>query len=112
MKKLSIPEQITLERVFLPGMGLRELKQWVLLSLPGLIIMLVLLSAFSDPGPKLLALICGFGWIGGCYAVTAKIEGGGSIYAYITRIIRYHRTQQKYYYRQEQEVLQYAKKER
>lgn len=112
MKKLSIPEQITLERVFLPGMGLRELKQWILLSLPGVIVMLVLLTVFSAPGPKLIGMICGFGWVAGCYAVTAKIEGVGSMYAYILRILRYHKTQQKFYYKQEKEVLEYVEKRR
>ena len=112
MKKLSIPEQITLDRMYLPRLGLRELKQGVLLMLPGVVCMIVLLCIFEEPGQKLLTMVGGFCWAGCCYAVVARIEGVGSMYAYITRIIRYHRTQQKFYYKHEKEVLRYVGEEK
>lgn len=108
MEKLSIPEYISLDHEYIPGIGKKELKRLLLAGLPGLLVTVVAWIALSDPKKQLITMICGIGYIACCYAVFAKVDKQQSIYTFISRIIRFRRLQKKYYYRQEREVPRFA----
>lgn len=100
MRKLTMPEHISLRREFLQGMGGKELRQFAISALPGLLLALVAWLTLSEPGPRLIALGLGFAWVAACYAMTRRIDGDISMYAYIKRILRFYRQQKDYYYKE------------
>lgn len=100
MKKLTMPEHISLRREILQGMGGKELRQFAISALPGLLLALVAWQALTKPGARLLALALGFAWAAACYAMTKRIDGDISMYAYVKRIVRFHRQQKDYYYKE------------
>lgn len=112
MKKLSIPEHITLDREYLPGIGKRELLRLMVSGAPGLLVAVIAWAVMTAPGPKLIAMVCGIGWFACCYAVVARIEQNQSIYSFLTRIVRFWRGQKKYYYKQESEVIRRVEEEK
>lgn len=108
MKKLSIPERIVLERQLLPGIGKREIRLFLTTALPGLILAFLLFFRLEAPAQKLVSLELGFFYCGCCYGLFAKVEGGLSIYLYLMRIWKYHRSQKNYSFKREKEVLHYV----
>lgn len=110
MKKLSVPERITLDKQYLPGIGKVELKQLLIAGLPGLLITGILWFCLSDPGSKLICLICGMIYITICYAAVVKVDGSQSMYTFLLRIYRFRRGQKRYFYKNEKEAL-YVRKE-
>lgn len=108
MKKLFIPEKIVLEKQTIPGMGKRELRQFCLTALPGLLLAFLLFYFLEAPGPKLIALSLGFFYACGCFGVFVKMDGTLSIYAYLVRVWTFQRAQKRYYYKQGKETVYYA----
>lgn len=108
MKKLSIPEHISLDKEYMPGMGARELRQFLIAALPGLVVMIVVWMVAGEPGIQLMSMLLGVGYIAMCYAFFVKIEGGQSMYTFLARILRFYREQRSYYFKVEQEAIRYA----
>lgn len=108
MKKLFIPEKIILEKQAIPGMGKRELRQFCLSALPGLALSFILFFALEAPGPRLIALLLGFFYAGGCFSLFVRIDGSLSIYIYLVRVWKFSRSQKQYYYKHGKETVYYA----
>lgn len=111
MKKLSIPENISLGKEYMPGIGKQELRQLMVAAGPGLLVTAIAWLVATQPGSQLVIMICGMGYIACCYAAVVKIDGAQSMYTYISRIIRFQRSQKRYFYKQGKEVLYYAAKD-
>lgn len=112
MKKLAIPERIVLEKQYVPGIGKRELRQLTVTALPGLLLAFVLFFCLEPPGLRLVVLLAGFLFSGLCYSLFVKVDGSSSIYTFLVRVWRFHRSQEKYYYKHEREELYYAAEEK
>ncbi len=108
MKKLMIPEFISLEKEYLPGIGAKELKQLLLSAVPGTAAAVVIWLLIGDPVKQLLTMILGIGYVILCYMIFTKIDKRQSIYSYIAKIVRFQRNQKIFYYRQEKEVIRFA----
>lgn len=108
MKKLSVPENINLEWELIPGIGIKELKRLVLFASPGVLAIIIVNLVIQDPWPRLLALIFGIVYIVCCYVFVVNNDDIGSMYDFFARKIHYHKTQQKFYYKQSKEVLRYV----
>lgn len=108
MRKLSVPENISLKKEVLKGIGYRELRAIILAVIPALVTVIILWYCIPDPGPRLLALLGLVGYVMVCYAIFASpADGSQSVYDYITRWIYFLRSQKFYPYKQE-EVLYFA----
>lgn len=105
MKKLSIPEHISLGNEFMPGIGTKELRQFLIAVAPGLVATVIVWLILTDPGVKLLSMIIGIGYIACCYVAFVKVDGTQSMYTFVARIIRFYRTQKKYFYKHGKEDL-------
>lgn len=105
MKKLSIPENISLDQELIPGIGKQELPRLLIAAIPGLVCLVVIYWLVTSPGIRLLTMICGMGYLGLSYAFVARVDKNQSIYTFIARIIRFWRSQKKFYYRQKKEVI-------
>lgn len=108
MKKLSIPEHITLDREYIPGIGKRELPGLLISVIPGLLVAVTVWLFAKDPGPQLIAMIGGIGYVMCCYAVFARVDKQQSIYTFLFKIIRFGKNQNKFYYKQEKEAICFA----
>ena len=108
MKKLLMPEKISLDKYFLPGITKKELRPLLLAAVPGVIVTVILWFALSQPLAKIVALLGGIGYAALCYMVFARLEGSQSIYTFITRIIRYNKSQHHYFYKHGKEVAHYV----
>ena len=108
MRKLSVPENISLKKEFLRGLGVKELLYLILAVLPVTVGVVIFWCVDSDPGPRLLALVGLLMYILICYAVFSTPDGSQSIYTYITRWIRFMRAQKFYRYREEKEAIYFA----
>lgn len=105
MKKLSIPEHISLGKEYIPGIGGKELRQFVVAAAPGLAAVLIAWLILAEPGMKLLSMLFGLVYMGSCYVAFLKVDGTQSMYTFISRIIRFYRKQQNYYYTQGKEEI-------
>ena len=99
MKKLSIPERITLVKEFLPGFGWKELRQWLLAAAPCLVGTVAVCAGAGDaPGRALGAIFIFVVLMAVFYSFFARIDGYQSIYTFLRRRLRFSRRQQKFYY--------------
>lgn len=112
MKKLSIPEHISLGKEFMPGIGTKELGQFLIAVAPGLLTTVIVWFIVTDPGAQLLTMFIGFGYAACCYAAFVKVDGTQSMYTFVARIIRFYRTQKKYFYKHGKEELYLVPKEK
>lgn len=108
MSKLSIPEDISLERRYMPGIGKQELKWLLMTAMPGLVVTIVAWFTTRDPIHQLIIMGCGVGYMVCCYGVFAKVDNQQSIFVFISKIIRFWKSQKKYFYQQEREVLRFV----
>lgn len=109
MRKLSIPERITLTREFLPGFGGKELRQWLAAAVPCFIATVAVCAGAGDaPGRALGAILIFILLMAVFYSFFMRIDGYQSIYTFLTRRIRFARKQQKFYYVHGKEVLYFA----
>lgn len=108
MKKLSMPENISLKKEVLKGLGARELIRLLTAVAPALVAVILLWHFNGEAGPRLLALIGLLGYTAAGYAVFAVPDGGQSVYDFITRWIRFLREQKFYPYKQEKEALYFV----
>lgn len=108
MKKLSIPEHISLEKEFLPGMGPRELRQYLTAAVPGLVVMVLIWVFAGSPRTQVFSMLLGMGYLAICFAFFVKIEGGHSMYIFLAHIVRFYREQNKFQYKQEKEAIRNA----
>lgn len=105
MKKLSIPEHISLGKEFMPGIGTKELRQFLVAVAPGLLATVIVWLIVTDPGAQLLTMVIGIGYVACCYAAFVKVDGTQSMYTFLARIIRFYRTQKNYFYKHRKEDL-------
>lgn len=104
MKKLNIPEKITLQYEFFPGFGKRELLHFLILSIPGVLIGLILhgltagITRFWIYLGMVIYLIL-------CYPFTARIDGYPSVVSTMLRVWKYLSNQRNYYYKQKKEQI-------
>lgn len=106
MKDLSFPENITLEKEIAPGILRKDLKKLIGIAIPGTVIGIIVWSfGANQPLIQLVALIAVLLNLFVCYVVMARIDGSMSIYNYLALLIRFHREQQRFYYKQPKEVL-------
>ena len=108
MKKLAIPEHISLKSEILPGISKTEGSKLLLAFTPALVFTVIYWMCQEAPGPRLIVLIGLVIYAFVCYAVFSCPDGGQSIYSYISRWIRFLRSQQNFKYKQRQEVLRIA----
>jgi len=108
LKKLTIPENISLQNEILPGIKKAEGIRLLLAFTPAVVFTVIYWLCQEAPGPRLIVLIGLVIYAFVCYAVFSTPEGGQSIYSYISRWIRFLRSQQNYKYKQRQEVLRIA----
>ncbi len=108
MKKLTVPENISLKKEILRGLGKRETVRLLLACLPALAGVILFWCVNGSPGPRLLALMGLMIYCAICYAVFSTPEGNQSIYAYILQWVRFLRAQKFYRYHQEKEELYLA----
>lgn len=108
MKKLSIPAYISLDREYLPGLGSKELPKFLIAAVPGLTVTVISWFAIPDPIVKLMVMFFGLGYLMCCYLLFAKVDNRQSIYTFLHRFHRYRTSQQKFFYKQEKEVIRYA----
>ncbi len=108
MKKLFVPERIDLRREYLKGMGMKELRQFLLAALPGTVVTALLWQSLTQPSARLAALLVGMGYLVGCYVFFMRIENSSSMWSFVCRIVRFRRSQKQYFYRAEKEELTYV----
>ncbi len=108
MKKLSIPEHISLGQEFMPGIGTKELRQFLIAVVPGLLVTIIVWLVVTDPGAQLLTMLIGIGYVGCCYAAFVKVDGTQSMYTFVARIIRFWRSQKKHFYKHGKEDLYFV----
>lgn len=111
MRKLSMPAKISLEKAYFPGITKRELFPLLISTLPGIIVVIVLWAALTDPLWKIFSLVGGILYIALCYMVFARLEGSQSIYQFLSRIVRYNRSQHQYYYKHGKEEIHFVGEE-
>lgn len=102
MKKLSIPEHISLSKEYLPGISGTELRQFFAGAAPGLVAIVIIWLTITDPGTKLLSMLLGVVYLSCCYVAFIKVDGTQSMYTFISRIIRFYRNQKNYFYKYKQ----------
>lgn len=111
MKKLSIPEHISLKKEIMPGIGSKELRQLLLAVLPAVAVTVIVWLSAGKPAAQLMALVGLLLYTASCYALFSCPDGRQSIYIFLSRWVRFMRTQQAFKYKQEPEVLRhYGKK--
>ena len=111
MKKLPIPERITLRWELLPGIGKAELRRIGFAAVPGILIASLYGRLSDSPGAPLGAMIGVLLYLAFCVAAFRQIDGSQSIYDYVVLRIRFRRSQQKFYYKRK-EVLFFDKETR
>ena len=104
MKKLSIPEKITLQYEFFPGFGKRELLHFLILALPGLLIGIVLHSILTGVA-RFWVYIGMVIYLILCYPFVARIDGYPSVVSVLLRIWKYLFGQRNYYFKQKKERI-------
>ena len=109
MKKLSVPEHITLRKEFIPGLSGAELRQIVTAFLPGLLATVLFWTVNDHPAPRLAALLGLFFYAVVCFAIFSVPDGGQSVFTFITRWLRFRRNQKQFLYKQGKEDLYFAK---
>ena len=105
MKKLSIPEHISLGKEYIPGIGGKELRQFLIAAVPGLAAIVIAWLILTDPGAKLLSMLLGIVYMTCCYVAFLKVDGTQSMYTFVARVIRFYRKQRNYYYTQGKEDI-------
>lgn len=112
MKKLSIPERITLVREFLPGFGWRECRQWLAAAAPCLAVTVAVCALpGASPGRALGAVLVFLALLAVFYSLFARIDGYQSVYTFLQRRVRFGRKQQKFYDRRGKEALYLAEEQ-
>lgn len=110
MKELTIPENISLEKELITGIRKQDVPKLLLLAAPGVIIgITVWICNQERPMTQLIAMLAAIGWLALSYAITARVEGSPSILSFIELLIRYHRQQQRYLYKQGEENIYVTK---
>lgn len=105
MKKLIFPEKINLEKQVLSGLSKKDFQKMLRYLLPGLAILLFFWATTKDPARQILFVFLALGYAGACDAVFIKIDGSISIYEYLSRIHKFYRSQKKYLYKQQEELI-------
>lgn len=108
MRKLTMPENIMLEKIYLPGITKRELFPLLIAVIPGAVIAIALWIVLQKPLYQLFVLVGTIIYVALCYMIFARIDGSQSIYTFITRIIRYNKSQHYYFYKHGKEVAHYV----
>lgn len=111
MEKLYIPERLPLQNEFITGIGGRELRQLLIAAAPGLVLLLIIAFVEVSAGTQLLVFLGVMLYWAACYALIRRDENNASVAAYIGRWYRFHKSQKKYYYKQEKEVLYLVEEE-
>lgn len=105
MKKLSVPEHITLRKEFFPGLSAKELRQVIAAVLPGLAATILFWTVNDQPVARLGAILGLLLYAFVCFAVFSVPDGGQSIYTFLMRWLRFRKKQKKFLYKQGKEVL-------
>lgn len=105
MRKLSVPEHISLKKELVRGMGGKELLRWLAASAPAVAGVAVFWLFCDDPGSRLLALVGLLVYTGGGFVIFAVTEGNQSVYDFLAQWVRFMRSQKFYKYTQEKEDL-------
>ena len=105
MKELTIPEKISLEKEVFTGIRRKDVKKLIALTLPGAVIGITVWLSTGDPLVQFIAMIITMGYLFLCYVVVARVEGTPSILNYLELLLRFHREQQHFYYKQGKEKL-------
>lgn len=112
MVQLPIPEDISLEHEFLPGVTKKEMRWLLAAALPGVAAAVALWVTLADPGSQLMAMAVGIFYVIGCYGFFARIDGQQSIFSFLAKLIRFQKSQQIFYYREGKEGIYYVCKEK
>ena len=111
MKRLSIPENISLKKQFVKGIGSHELRQIAIAFVPVAFFVTAYWAMEAQPWPRLIALASLILYGLCCFVVFSCPDGEQSIYTFISLRIRFSRSQKAYYFRQRQEVIYFEEKE-
>lgn len=105
MKKLSVPEHITLRKEFFPGLSGKELRQVIAAFLPGLAATILFWTINDHPVARLGAILGLLFYTFISFAVFSVPDGGQSVYAFLMRWLRFRKKQKKFLYKQGKEEL-------
>lgn len=110
MKKLQVPDNISLRPELLHGIGWKEVFLSLAITSAALLLAVaVTLLMPGEQGPA-AGVITAVTVLFLCFGFFARMENGQSICDYLRRIRAYHRSQQIYFYVRK-EVLQYVPEE-
>jgi len=104
LKKLKIPEKITLQYEFFPGFGKRELLHFLILAIPGVILGIVLYNILSGAA-RFWVFIGMLIYTILCYPFVAKIDGYPSVLSMGIRLYHYKSRQRNFLYIQKKEKI-------
>lgn len=108
MKKLSIPEKLTLRWELVPGIGGRELRRIFASAVPGALAAFLYAGSSASPSAPLGAVAGFLIYFAACWGLHARLDGGQSMYDYLTLRLRFQKGQQKYYDERGKEALYFA----
>lgn len=108
MKKLPIPEKITLQWELVPGLGWRELRRILIWALPGLGLAIAYGSLSPSPGAVVVAVLGFFVYLAALCMLFVRMDDGPSMYDFISRRLKFSREQQAYYYKRRKERVMYC----
>lgn len=104
MKKLTIPEKITLRWELIPGIGGRELRRICVAAVFGAVAAILYTRLSNSPGSVLGAVVGFLIYFVACWGLFARQDSGQSMYDYLILRWRFRKAQQKFYYKRK-EVL-------
>lgn len=104
MKKLKIPEKITLQYEFFPGFGKRELLHFLILAIPGAILGIIIYNILAGL-QRIWVFIGMLIYVILCYPLTVKIDGYPSVISIAIKLYHYMTKQRNYMYIQKKEKI-------
>lgn len=110
MKKLSVPENISLQKEIIKGLSAAGLRRLMIALAPGLAVEVAAWNILHDPAARLLSMCILLGYIAMCYGVFCSLDGSQSIYSFLMRWVAFMRSQKHYPYITKEESC-FAKKQ-
>jgi hypothetical protein len=111
MKKLPIPENITLRWEAWPGMGKKELIVTIAITTLVAVIAVIFCMLSTWKMDTLVAMIAITATFGFCSGLFTKMENNQSIYDYLKQQTIFRNEQQTFWYKRKEERIEYVNEE-
>ena len=112
MKKLPVPENITLRWELIRGLGKEEVRRCGTVFLFVLVACAVFCIISGTQESLVISVIVLIATVFLCVAFFGRLDQNQSIYDYLTRTRRFHSEQQVFLYQQKDEVIYFVPKEK